>query len=81
MNVYIWDRLECVSANYHSGGGLLIVAESLEAARQIIAEKLDDPGPRYPVNCDGKTVDPTVVLPTSDNASPMMMVFPDAGCC
>ncbi len=40
MNIYIFE-LNQVSGNYHSGGGLVVVAESVDNVKAIItAERL-----------------------------------------
>jgi hypothetical protein len=32
MKVFIWERLEQATDNYHSEGGVMVVAESVDAA-------------------------------------------------
>jgi hypothetical protein len=36
MNVYVWQEVTGLTDSYHSGGGLVVVAESLEAARALV---------------------------------------------
>ena len=76
MNIYIWDYTSPVSTEYHDAGGLLIVAESLTAARHQWS--------KYAADWDiGEAVlsDPDHTFPTSQDAEPQVMVFVDAGCC
>ena len=78
MNIYIWNYTSPVSTEYHDGGGLLIVADSLEDAR--------DQWSKYAADQDlsdeeAVLSDPDHVFPTSQDAEPQVMVFLDAGCC
>jgi hypothetical protein len=79
MNVYVWQRVGAVSSNWHSSGGLLVVAPGLTQARERIAaaELCDDEGRP----CEALAVDPDHALPTADDTPEMLLVFPDAGCC
>lgn len=36
MKVFVWQEVEELTSNYHSTGGLVVVAESLEAARALV---------------------------------------------
>lgn len=38
MNVYIWKQQDKLTTNYHSGGGAIAIAESLEAARDLFRQ-------------------------------------------
>jgi len=72
MKVFVWEELDNVSPNYHSEGGLLVVAESLSAAI-VLAESKD-------FVVVGET-EPDYVYETTDDAEPRVLVFPNAGCC
>lgn len=76
MKIFVWSRLEELTRSEHDGGGLMIVAEDLNAAISAWYDRcategltahnrLTDP-PDYQCNCDG---------------DPVVIVFPDAGCC
>jgi hypothetical protein len=70
MKLFLWDRLDKVSGNYHTEGGLVIIANSLEGAK-ILASS------------DEKIVidrEPTLTLNT-DATEPQVFVFENAGCC
>lgn len=73
MKIFIWKDLPQVSGNYHPEGGLLVVAESLVAARALAAQ---NPGIVIP---DG--ADPDYFMELVGPADPLVIVFPDAGCC
>lgn len=72
MKVFVWEELDNVSPNYHSEGGLLVVAESLSAAI-FLAESKD-------FVVVGET-EPNHVYETTDDVEPRVLVFPNAGCC
>lgn len=72
MKVFVWEYLDEVSGAYHSDGGLLVVAETLDAA-----VKLAETNPYVKVGDE----QPTVVYETSPDAEERVMVFPNAGCC
>lgn len=72
MKVFVWQELARVTDNYHPGGGLLIVATSLETAK-VLAKAHDD--------CIEINEEPTLVLDLVGEAEPRVMVFQDAGCC
>ena len=81
MKVFVWERLSCVSENYHQEGGLLIIAKDMSRAIEIVQEKVDTTSGYYKVDCDAKTKEPTLVYDTTDDAEERAMIFPDAGCC
>lgn len=88
MKAFIWQNVRNVSTSYHSGGGVLIVAESLEAARARFKAELG-PSVDSSEDQDGNdndgdvyTSEPDRVLDLVDGQEPLsIMVFKDAGCC
>jgi hypothetical protein len=83
MNVYIWLYVEAATNNYHDGGGIVCVDESLESARAAIAEATprEEWGKEnQPSECEAMVSPPDYILPTS-SLDPLVLVFPDAGCC
>lgn len=86
MNVYIWGRVDPVSTANHDSGAVVIVAESLPAARLAWGDSDDvaEIKGHYayagddPVTALSGT--PDHVLPTTSD-EPLVLVFPDAGCC
>lgn len=75
MYIFIWEDVKNLTGRYHDGGGLVIVAESLDKAR---AAYLRDEGK---TDCSALTVPPNRVITCADHESPSVFVFPDAGCC
>ena len=73
MNIYIWEYVEGLTENYHDGGGLLIVDESLEAAREQFKIAYPDQ------QCECLTSGPDHIWPTE--ADSICIRFRDAGCC
>jgi hypothetical protein len=92
MKVFIWTNINKVSYNYHDDGGIVIVAESLERAREMMrvidgeTTNFDHKKgkavlvPTVPEKCGAFTTDPTLILETTHNKEEMF-IFPDAGCC
>lgn len=77
MNIYIWERLSRMSSSYHPEGGVVVIAESLERAREHAKE----------INAVPKDSDIFEKLPdccfelASKEAMEQVFLFPDAGCC
>jgi hypothetical protein len=75
MRAYVWTSADPVTDNWHSDGGLLIVAESLAKARAAWSEHVD-----------GRLDSEAAVSEKPDHswpieAPPTVLVFPDSGCC
>ena len=73
MNAYIWQSIDQVSCNYHSGGGLVVFAATEERARELANATSD-----VQVQPEDK---PDVIQPLGDGAEEKVLTFPDAGCC
>lgn len=85
MKCFIWQKIDELTAHYHSDGGLLIVAKSLKHAQKVLEETVQSntqyPDPLYYLK--------KVILPMPDcsfnlteaHTETKVMVFPDAGCC
>ena len=87
MKIFIWERLRQISHRYHSEGGVLAVAESVEEARKQIYEYINGPEGAEPWETFYGTIkgvpegeEPDYILNT-DSTEPLVCVFPDAGCC
>jgi hypothetical protein len=79
LNVYIWHNLERVTDNYHRGGGVVVIAASLDDARAAFLAHYQrcyetDEG------SDIETSKPDAVYPCESDET-KVFVFPDAGCC
>ena len=75
MKIFIFEYINQVSGNYHSGGGLVIIAESKEKAIELIADNKH-------IRPDEKEWETVVVYKLADtDIQPKYFVMPDAGCC
>lgn len=78
MNIYIWQRIDQATGNYHSEGGVVVFAETEERARELANAKRSDD---IEYDCHIKTEEmPDHVRPCADGPE-QVFIFPDAGCC
>ncbi len=61
MKVFIWVEISDVSYSYHDDGGIVIVASSIERAREMMT-KIGDHYEYDPEKCDSV---PVSVVPSS----------------
>lgn len=80
MNVYVWESLNKMSESYHCDGGLVVVAESVEKAYELLRAK-DRDGYTVPEDSDVFKTEPDATYPTEPIYSPRVFTFPNAGCC
>lgn len=90
-NLYIWDCAFPITNDYHSGGAVLVVADSLEDAQRVWEEYCDenfaDEDSHYETSRqEAKTAlkdsEPDHVFALySDRIPNQVIVHPDAGCC
>lgn len=74
MKLFLFERINQVSENYHSEGGLVIVAIDRNHAEMLIADDANI----QPTESDwGEVVEYTL----DRGYTPVFYVFPDAGCC
>ena len=79
MEIYIWERLDSVSENYHKEGGLVVVARDIDHVKELVMEynsKFPDPVIDF-----GQNIKHCTVYQLSEEVRPWIFVFPDAGCC
>jgi len=74
MYVYIFEYIEELTDNWHSDGGLVVIAKSRKQAKELIASK-----PSMVVT--DEEWDSCIVHKLVGNPKPQIFVFPDAGCC
>lgn len=83
MSIYIWERVNMMSDNYHSEGGVVVVAKSLERAREIAREHFN-PEEEHETLTDYDTTvfntEPQKVFRVTSKEE-YYCDFPDAGCC
>ena len=77
MNIYLWVNAPAITDNYHEEGSVLAVAATEADARAAIAAAAP-PETKYWTLDLG---DDLKVWPTTPDAEPTVLVFPDAGCC
>ena len=76
MNIYIWFYVSGLTDRYHDSGGLVIVASSLEVARESFLKEHPEQS-----ECEMFTVDPDESFALTDNITNRVYRFQDAGCC
>lgn len=85
MNLYIWHDAAPVTAEYHNGGGLLVIAPSLYEARLAAAESLQaELTEANEIGGSWETDEPDLVLELAESAElpdHRVLVHPDKGCC
>ena len=90
MNVYVFEYVAQLTENYHSGGGLVIVAPNVLRANTMIEQHNrrkyqdwgDDDDDFHFIELSEDEWRSVVVYPLSDNSiGERMFLFPDAGCC
>jgi len=72
VKLFLWERLADVSSNWHTGGGLVVVAKDLDAAIALARQDeyikvTQEDKPDFECNTDA--------------TEEKVFVFPDAGCC
>lgn len=81
MNVYVWDYLKRMSDSYHDDGGVVVVAESVEKARELLRTKDEHGYTPVPGDSDVFDREPEVTYPTAGEVAARVFTFPNAGCC
>ena len=77
MNIYIWELIgQGLTSNYHSGGGVAVVAPTRERADELLRESArgDDP-------LDGELDPVDAIYELDGDYEEKVFIFPDAGCC
>lgn len=74
MKIFIFESIGQVSDNWHKNGGLVIIAENIEAAKLLI--KIDSS--IEPTDEEWLSVENFDLI---GNPEPKYWVMPDAGCC
>lgn len=71
MNVYVWERIDRLTTNWHSEGGLIVFAETEERARELAADKV----------MELKATEMPSEVRAVYGGDEAVYLFPDAGCC
>jgi hypothetical protein len=77
MKLFIWKSVRNLTENYHSDGGLVVVAKDLDDARIFLKNHLN----YAEADCEAFTTDPDATYELANNHINAFYVFPDAGCC
>ena len=82
MNMFLWKEDTHLTSNYHSGGGLIIFAESTQEAKEEVKRLTTEDRwgdsrlhPKY------EWRKPDLVLTVQNQVKAQTMIFPDKGCC
>ena len=80
--VFIWNLVNLLTTRYHQDGALVIVANDLAHARELLAEEIKDvlTYDGNTIECDAFTKAPDFSYDVLTNDS-KVFIFPDAGCC
>lgn len=72
MKVFIWERVSGVTERYHDDAGIVIFANTLKRAKELLYidrdKKVDIDLPNYEFEVNGTEEEKVII-------------FPDAGCC
>lgn len=72
--MYVWETVGDLTNSYHDGGGVVVIADNMEAARELLKTH----GARK--GCEAFTASPDFSAPVETNED-KVFIFPDAGCC
>jgi len=94
MNLYLWTRINSVSYNHHSEGGLVVIAKNIENAAELIAQYNEKARKEKGYDRDAIAFAPLderdkqekmfgeyIPYQLDGFIAPDIFVFPDAGCC
>lgn len=74
MKLFVWEYVYGLTENYHDGGGVMIISEDVESARRFYKSSGGLEG------CTLLKEDPSFTC-NVENQEPLVIEFPDAGCC
>lgn len=72
MKVFVWQRVEKCSSNYHEEGGVVVFAENEERAREIANAQ---------EGCFIQPKEKPDDVRDVTNGEEKVFIMPDAGCC
>lgn len=73
--IYVWKRAGGVTEEWHPEAGLVVVALSLEAAREALKAS-----PGVKAGCEAFQNEPDYVWTLADGLG-KVLIFPNTGCC
>lgn len=72
MKVFVWERIEQATHSYHSGGGVVVFADTEQRARELANAE------------SGCLIDATEIpdeVRDVEGGKEAVYIMPDAGCC
>lgn len=85
MQIFIFQKVEKLTENYHTDGALVIVAEDLNAALTMAKEQKSPytwKDESYPIKLTEEEIANVIFYDLAlPNVQPALFIFPDAGCC
>lgn len=72
--MFVWENVSDLTCNYHDGGGVVVIADNMEVAREL----LEKHGARK--GCEAFTGNPDYSASVEADED-KVFIFPDAGCC
>ena len=81
MNLYLWERLAYVSTNYHSEGGLVVIANDEDHAKTLIDAYNEASENLGRIVFEENEWERHEIFPLASETQPRVIIFPDAGCC
>lgn len=79
--IYIFEMSEGLTNSYHSGGGLVVIAENIETAHNLIKNHKTEDCYRPTINLNNPISDPIFTIELKEDIQNKVFLFPDAGCC
>lgn len=76
MHVFIWHYIGELTGSYHNEGGAVVVAETVERARELLEAR-----EHTRLADDEQDPDVTYKLGGRKKIEEAVYIFPDAGCC
>lgn len=73
MKLFMWDCVRRATGSYHDEGGIIVIAETLERAREMVAADKER------VNCEALTTNPDLIRECEGPEH--IAIHQDAGCC
>lgn len=74
MKIFIFEEIEQLTYNYHSGGGLVVVAQDQVHAKELVSADSN-------IVLDKKDWSAAKIYDVRGKVESTMYIFPDAGCC
>lgn len=74
MKIFVLEHVEQVSGNYHSDGGLVVVARDIEEAKKLVERE-------WECKPTDEEWGQAMVYELKEGYETKCYVFPDAGCC